>query len=92
MLQTNLKRKLSRVRVFEVGRVLRATMRFAQPLRIGGLAFGSSAPEQWGARTRGVDLFDVKGDLEALAAPLSIATTATHAAVAAPGPQRAGAA
>ena len=74
VLQTNLKRKVSRVRVFEVGRVF-ARDGFAQPLRIGGLAFGSSAPEQWGERTRVVDLFDVKGDLEALAAPLSIATT-----------------
>ena len=74
VLQTNLKRKVSRVRVFEVGRVFERDG-FAQPLRIGGLAFGSSAPEQWGERTRVVDLFDVKGDLEALAAPLSIATT-----------------
>ena len=60
---------------------------FAQPLRIGGLAFGSSAPEQWGERTRGVDLFDVKGDLEALAAPLALATTETMHPVAASGPQ-----
>jgi len=73
VLQTNLKRKLPRVRVFEVGRVF-SRDGFAQPLRIGGLAFGSSEPEQWGARTRGVDLFDVKGDLEALAAPLSVST------------------
>src|SRR6476661_657141 len=49
VLQTNVKRKLSRVRVFEVGRVF-ARDGFAQPLRIGGLAFGASEPEQWGTR------------------------------------------
>jgi phenylalanyl-tRNA synthetase beta chain len=76
VLQTNVKRKLPRVRVFEVGRVF-ARDGFAQPLRIGGLAFGSNEPEQWGARSRGVDMFDVKGDLEALASPLAI-TTARH--------------
>jgi phenylalanyl-tRNA synthetase beta chain len=75
VLQTNVKRKLTRVRVFEVGRVF-ARDGFAQPLRIGGLAFGASEPEQWGTRARGVDFFDVKGDLEALAAPLSLTTVA----------------
>ena len=74
-LQTNIKRKLQRVRVFEIGRVF-VRDGFAQPLRIGGLAFGSNEPEQWGVRARGVDLFDVKGDLEAIASPLSITTTA----------------
>ena len=55
VLRTNLKRKQSRVRVFEVGRVFARRRGFAQPLRIGGLAFGASAPEQWGERTRAVD-------------------------------------
>jgi phenylalanyl-tRNA synthetase beta chain len=75
VLQTNVKRKLSRVRIFEVGRVF-ARDGFAQPLRIGGLAFGPSEPEQWGARARIVDFFDVKADVEALAAPLSLVTVA----------------
>jgi phenylalanyl-tRNA synthetase beta chain len=48
-----------------------------QPLRIGGLAFGAAVPEQWGAPARGVDFFDVKGDVEALAAPLAVATAAS---------------
>jgi phenylalanyl-tRNA synthetase beta chain len=74
-LQTNLKRKLARVRIFEVGRTFGRDVR-AQPLRIGGLAFGASEPEQWGLDDRGVDLFDVKGDIEALAAPLATTTTA----------------
>ncbi len=74
-LRTNLRHKLTRVRVFEVGRTFSDDHR-AQPLRIGGLAFGASEPEQWGLRTRAVDLFDVKGDLEALASPLHMTTTA----------------
>src|SRR6185295_17948810 len=45
-----------------------------QPLRLGGLAYGPGAPEQWGKPTRDVDFFDVKGDLEALAAPRHLVT------------------
>jgi phenylalanyl-tRNA synthetase beta chain len=73
VLQTNVKRRLPRVRIFEAGRVF-ARADFAQPTRIGGLAFGPADPEQWGAQLRPVDFFDVKGDLEALAAPLSLTT------------------
>jgi phenylalanyl-tRNA synthetase beta chain len=74
-LRTNLKRNLPRVRVFEVGRVF-ARDDLAQPLRIGGLAYGPANPEQWGLPLRSVDLFDVKGDLAALASPLALATRA----------------
>ena len=73
VLQTNVKRRLPRVRIFEAGRVF-ARADFAQPTRIGGLAFGPADPEQWAAQLRHVDFFDVKGDLEALAAPLSLTT------------------
>ena len=73
VLQTNLKRKLPRIRIFETGRIF-AREGLAQPVRIGGLAFGPADPEQWGAALRQVDFFDVKGDLEALAAPLSLTT------------------
>ncbi len=70
-LRTNLNRRADRVRVFEVGRVFREARAApeAQPLRVGGLAYGAALPEQWGAPSRPVDLFDVKGDLEALAVP-----------------------
>lgn len=74
-LRTNLKRKLARVRIFEVGRTFTRDD-LAQTIRIGGLAYGSSDPEQWALPLRLVDLFDVKGDLEALASPLSLTTTA----------------
>ncbi|HEX6795260.1 MAG TPA: phenylalanine--tRNA ligase subunit beta, partial [Casimicrobiaceae bacterium] len=72
-LRTNVKRKLVRVRIFEVGRTF-AHGAGAQPRRIGGLAFGPTVPEQWASALREVDFFDVKGDLEAIAAPLSLAT------------------
>jgi phenylalanyl-tRNA synthetase beta chain len=74
-LRTNVKRNLARVRVFEVGRVFERDD-LAQPLRIGGLAYGAANPEQWGLPLRTVDVFDVKGDLEALATPLPVTTTA----------------
>jgi phenylalanyl-tRNA synthetase beta chain len=63
------------VRLFEVGRTF-ARNDLAQPLRIGGLAFGSSDPEQWGTPLRAVDVFDVKADIAALAAPLAVASSA----------------
>jgi len=70
-LRTNVNRKATRVRVFEVGRVfLRRAPGYDQPLRVGGLAFGPATPEQWGEQpTREVDFYDVKGDLASLAAP-----------------------
>jgi phenylalanyl-tRNA synthetase beta chain len=74
VLRTNASRKAPRVRIFETGRVFHGPAIDAQPLRVGGLAYGPALPEQWGEKTRAVDFFDVKGDLEALAAPLSLAT------------------
>ena len=84
VLLTNVKRKLPRVRIFEMGRTFPRD-HHRQPLRIGGLALGSAEPEQWGTRARAVDFFDVKGDLEALVAPLSIATVASARAWLHPG-------
>jgi phenylalanyl-tRNA synthetase beta chain len=74
-LRTNVNRKMPRVRVFETGRIfLRGNGHYEQPLRVGGLAFGPARPEQWGEPVRDVDFFDVKGDLEALAAPRPVTT------------------
>jgi phenylalanyl-tRNA synthetase beta chain len=72
VLAANRKRQTERVRIFEVGRVFsrdaggQPVAGFHQPLRVGGLWAGSALPEQWGAATRLVDFFDLKGDLEAL--------------------------
>jgi phenylalanyl-tRNA synthetase beta chain len=76
-LRTNANRKQERVRIFEVGRCFfRDGESYGQPLRIGGLAAGPALPEQWGAPKRAVDFYDVKGDVEALAAPRTVATEA----------------
>jgi phenylalanyl-tRNA synthetase beta chain len=72
---TNLKRKQSRVRVFETGRCFFRDAQggpvegFDQPWKLAGLAYGGALPEQWAAPARNVDFFDVKGDLEVLLAP-----------------------
>ena len=69
-LRINVNRKVARARIFELGRIFRREgAGFAQPLRVGGLAYGPADPEQWGEATRDVDFFDVKGDLETLLAP-----------------------
>jgi len=82
-LRTNANRKQERVRIFEIGRCfLREPGGYAQPLRLGGLASGPALPEQWDGGKRPIDFFDVKGDLEALAAPLTVRTeAATHPAL-----------
>ncbi|MGE5490733.1 MAG: phenylalanine--tRNA ligase subunit beta, partial [Actinomycetota bacterium] len=76
-LVTNLRRKQSRVRLFETGRCFQRQAQsgpvegFFQPWRLAGLAYGGALPEGWGSDGRKVDFFDVKGDLEALLAPLA---------------------
>ena len=79
VLRYNLARRAARVRVFEIGRVFRRDADVAhgdtrvagidQPMRVAGLAFGPAESLQWGAADRGVDFFDVKGDVQALMAP-----------------------
>jgi phenylalanyl-tRNA synthetase beta chain len=79
VLVANRKRQTERVRVFEIGRIFnrdaagQPVSGFAQPLRIAALAAGTAQPEQWGAAARKIDYFDMKGDLEALFAPRSLA-------------------
>ncbi len=78
----NLNRKASRVRVFEIGAVFAkdgsvqdgplAVAGYAQPKRVAALAYGGVAEEQWGQPARHVDFFDVKADLEALFAPVTV--------------------
>src|SRR5262249_17542453 len=78
-LRTNANRKQERVRVFELGRCFfRDGESYGQPPRAAGLASGPALPEQWGAPKRPVDFFDVKGDIEALAAPLPLTTEAAE--------------
>jgi phenylalanyl-tRNA synthetase beta chain len=49
---------------------------FDQPRRVGGLAYGLALPEQWASKSKAVDFFDVKGDLERAFAPLIFETSA----------------
>lgn len=80
VLKFNIDRKASRVRVFELGRVFfkepavtdsdSTVAGFDQPMRVAGLSYGGVDALQWGATDRLVDFFDVKGDVEALLAPL----------------------
>ena len=91
-LRHNVNRKAARVRLFEVGRVfLRdasvqagplAVAGIDQPWRIGGLAWGPALDDQWGVKARGVDFFDVKADLDAIAGPGALrCERATHPAL-----------
>ena len=67
-LQSNLNRKQSRVRLFEVARVFHKAEdgTFRQPEKVALLAFGNAHAEQWGETNRRVDFYDVKGDVENL--------------------------
>ncbi len=79
-LRNNLARKAQRVRIFEVGRVFSrdaavpdgdlTVAGIHQPMRVAGLVYGSADPAQWGRKEQGSDFFDLKGDVEALLAPL----------------------
>lgn len=92
VLQFNLARKQSNLRIFEVGRVfwkndtvvdsVAAVRGFEQPLRVAGLVAGSQAAIQWGTKAREVDFYDVKADVEALLAPLQpVFKLTTHPAL-----------
>jgi phenylalanyl-tRNA synthetase beta chain len=80
-LRYNHARKVPRIRVFEMGRVfLRdpgaadgplSVKGLRQPIRIGAAAFGPAVEEQWGEKTRPVDFFDAKADVQQLCAPLA---------------------
>ena len=78
----NLNRKVSRIRLFEIASVYLRDEKIAdgdltvagfhEPKKLGGLAYGPQADEQWGQPSRQVDFFDVKADIEALFAPKSL--------------------
>ena len=76
----NLDRKASRVRVFEAGRVflrdasvpesVTTVKGFHQPMRVAGMAIGSSSDLHWSNKDTASDFYDIKGDVQALLAPL----------------------
>ncbi|MDM7455970.1 MAG: phenylalanine--tRNA ligase subunit beta [Tepidimonas sp.] len=79
VLKYNTDRKVSRARLFEIGRVFRrdpavpdsdtTVAGLDQPRRLAGLAWGGESTLQWGVPARPVDFYDVKGDVQALLAP-----------------------
>ncbi len=69
----NINRQQGRVRLFESGlRFIPAEESIHQEQMLAGVACGPCHPEQWGEQQREVDFFDVKGDIEALAAGLPL--------------------
>ena len=69
VLQYNLNRQQSRVRLFETGlRFVEQDSGTLQQPMLAGVVTGNLLPEQWAADSRTVDFFDVKGDVEALLA------------------------
>ena len=92
VLKFNLDRKAQRVRVFELGRVFlrdasvgntdTTVQGFHQPMRVSGLGYGPGDTLQWGRKEQAVDFFDIKGDVQALLAPLQARfEPATHPAM-----------
>jgi len=66
-LRHNANRQQNRVRLFETGiNFIPEGNDFKQNKQIAGLAWGAAEPEQWDGRSRAVDFFDVKADVEAL--------------------------
>lgn len=73
LLQTlmyNLNRQQTSARLFEAGMVFDTTAAgpVAQYSRVGGLAYGSVRTPSWAERSRDLDFFDIKGDVETLLA------------------------
>ncbi|MDP2032439.1 MAG: phenylalanine--tRNA ligase subunit beta [Polaromonas sp.] len=92
VLKFNLDRKAARINVFELGRVFlrdpssrntdTTVAGFDQPMRVAGLAYGPRESLQWSLSDKGVDFFDLKGDVQALLAPLQpVFTPASHPAM-----------
>ena len=65
----NVNRQQPRVRLFEAGlRFVRENGETRQQKMLSGLALGSIYGEQWAEKTRNVDFYDIKADVEALLA------------------------
>ena len=69
----NLSRQQETVRLFEHGKCFSiGGGNTIEEDRIAGIALGSSRPEGWAEKQRGIDFFDVKGDVERVLALLGI--------------------
>jgi phenylalanyl-tRNA synthetase beta chain len=67
VLKYNLKRQQSRVRLFETGlSFIQTDNGLKQRKKIAGVITGSVSNQQWSLKSRTVDFYDIKGDVEAL--------------------------
>jgi phenylalanyl-tRNA synthetase beta chain len=65
--RVNISRQRSRLKLFEIGPQFTASGNgVAQATVVAGLAIGSRSPEHWDGAGPDLDLFDVKGDVEAV--------------------------
>ncbi|MGZ8187031.1 MAG: phenylalanine--tRNA ligase subunit beta [Methylobacter sp.] len=63
----NINRQHNRVRLFETGlRFVKRGEKLHQQKMLSGLVLGSAYTEQWGQKTRKVDFFDIKADVQAM--------------------------
>ena len=66
-LQYNLNRQQTRVRLFEIGPVFeKKNGEIQEHIKLAGVISGAVQPEQWGVKSRAVDFYDIKGDVEAV--------------------------
>ncbi|HIE32699.1 MAG TPA: phenylalanine--tRNA ligase subunit beta, partial [Thermodesulfobacteriaceae bacterium] len=71
----NFFREIQRLKIFEIGKVFfpRGEELPEERISLGLLILGTSQPEFWGGESRRVDIYDLKGVLEALLRELSLA-------------------
>jgi phenylalanyl-tRNA synthetase beta chain len=72
--KSNLNRDEERVRLVEIGRCFlgEGPEPHVQPERLAGITYGPRLPEQWADKSPAADFFDAKGDLEAIAGPVTL--------------------
>ncbi len=84
-LRHNLNHGQERLQIFEVGRAFLTSAPDQQPVRLAALAYGSVHTEQWGEKSRPVDFYDLRADIEAMLHPKPIEFVRTDIAALHPG-------
>jgi phenylalanyl-tRNA synthetase beta chain len=84
-LRHNLNHGQERLQIFEVGRAFLTSAPDQQPVRLAALAYGSVHAEQWGEKSRPVDFYDLRADLEAMLHPKPIELVRTDIGALHPG-------
>jgi phenylalanyl-tRNA synthetase beta chain len=64
----NVNRQQSRVRIFEHGLCFSRGEQIEQTMKFACLISGDALPEQWGEKSRALDFYDIKSDVQALLA------------------------